>query len=195
MQYAKDLFHAILLELSPLDLTIDHIHRIPKPSILPDSVPRDVLMRVHFFSPKDHILKKKCSLGKPPESYVNIQIYVDLSKFTLDLRRQLNTITKTLCNNNIVYKWSHPTNLSVDHNGATFTITSLNKSFPCSWNGASFQTNLHILELTTLLTRFLPLGSKLNMGPALEIVESIATCGNYNHCYANSPSAALLPPR
>lgn len=126
-QYAKDLFHTLVPELTPLDLTIDCIHRIPKPSFLSTEVPRDVLMRVHFFPAKEQILRKSRSLGKLPDPYTNIQIYADLSKYNLDLHRQLNMVTKTLCNNNITYKWKHPTKLIVERNGASFTTASLEK--------------------------------------------------------------------
>lgn len=48
-RYAKELMHIIIPIASPRDITIDRIHRIANPSHLAASVPRDVLMRVHFF--------------------------------------------------------------------------------------------------------------------------------------------------
>lgn len=45
--------------------------------------------------------------------------------FTMDLKRQLNTIKKALHNHNIGYKWGHPPKLMVDRNGRSYTITSL----------------------------------------------------------------------
>lgn len=116
---------ALLLDLQPIDLPIDHIHHIPKPPFFPDTVPRDVLMRVHFYSTKDQILRQSRSLGKLPDPYESVLIFTDLSNFTVDLRHQLNIITKALQNHNIGYKWGHPTKLSVDKNGRSVTITSL----------------------------------------------------------------------
>lgn len=51
-QYATDMFWALLPDLTPIELSIDRIHCISKPSFLPDTVIRDVLLRVHFFSTK-----------------------------------------------------------------------------------------------------------------------------------------------
>lgn len=70
MQYTKDLFHPQVPEISTLELTIDRIHPIPKPSFLADEVPRDVIMRGHFFSTKEQILRKSRSLGKLPEPFL-----------------------------------------------------------------------------------------------------------------------------
>lgn len=159
LQYAKDLFHKPLPELLPLDLTIDRIHRISKPSFLPVEVPRDVFMRVHFFLTKEQILRKSRSMGKLPNPYANIQIYADRFKLTLDLRRQLNTITKTLRNNNITYKWKHPTKLSIECKGSSFTITSLEKRpFTARGNGASYLSRPLKLELPPILTKYMPRG-------------------------------------
>lgn len=44
-KYTRDLISTMLSDLTPIELTID---RIPKPSHLEDTVPRDVLMRIHF---------------------------------------------------------------------------------------------------------------------------------------------------
>lgn len=100
-QYATDLFHALLPDLPPIQLGIDPIHRIPKPLFLPDTIPRDVLMRVHIYTTKDQMLMKSRTLGKFPDPYENVYVFADLSKYTMDLRRQLNTITKALRNHNI----------------------------------------------------------------------------------------------
>lgn len=51
-QYTQDLFSTLVPFLSGPDLAIDRIHRLPKPSFLPAEVPRDVLLRVHFYQAK-----------------------------------------------------------------------------------------------------------------------------------------------
>lgn len=55
-RYAKELIHLVIPEASPRDAIIDRIHRIAKPSHLAASVPRDVLMRVHFYQTKEKLL-------------------------------------------------------------------------------------------------------------------------------------------
>lgn len=52
MQYAHTLFYVLFPSLTPMDLLIDRIHRLSKPSFLPQEVPRDVLLRIQFSIPK-----------------------------------------------------------------------------------------------------------------------------------------------
>lgn len=123
--YALQLFKAILPDTPDIELTIDRIHRVPKPSFLPASVPRDVIMKIHFFHTKELILTKARSLGQLPHPYGNIQMFTDLSKYTLDLRRKLNTITKALRNHKIEYKWRQPSKLIITKDGSTHVVSSL----------------------------------------------------------------------
>lgn len=62
ISYLKLLFLKLLPDLSPRDLLMDHAHRIPKPAYVPDTVPRDVLTRVHYY----HI--------KPPGMHTSFSI-------------------------------------------------------------------------------------------------------------------------
>lgn len=126
-KFAQDIFLAILPGASPLELTIDRIHRVPKPPFLPPQIPCDVLLRVHFYQSKEAILSKSRSIGHFPGPYANIEIFVDLSKHTLDQRRQLSTITKALRNHNIPYKWKHASKIVLDKDGTSHSITSLER--------------------------------------------------------------------
>lgn len=51
-KYANDLIATLFPEISQIERMIDRIHRIPKPKHLDDSVPRDILMKIHFFPTK-----------------------------------------------------------------------------------------------------------------------------------------------
>lgn len=62
-----------------------------------------------------------------PHPYDGIQIFPDLSKYTLQLRRNLNPITKGLHNHKIVYKWRYPATLLISKNGATHIVSNLQK--------------------------------------------------------------------
>lgn len=99
----------LLPNLSPLELIRDRIHRIPKPQNLADSLPRDVLMHIHFYSVKEQLLTKARALNTLPQPYASVQLFADLLKFTLQMRRQLNAITKVLTNHQINYRWCYPT--------------------------------------------------------------------------------------
>lgn len=90
-RYAKELMHTILPEASPRDVIID---RIAKPSHLAASVPRDVLMRVHFHHIKEKLLMGVKAKSPLPAPYTGIPFFPDLSKFTLQLRRQMNQLPR-----------------------------------------------------------------------------------------------------
>lgn len=122
---AKELFAALVPSLSESDLTIDRIHRIPKPSFIAADQPRDLLLRVHFFQSKDKILMAARQLHNLPGEFPQVQILPDLSRHTLQKRRNLATITKALRNHHILHKWKHPAHLSITHNGSTVTISTL----------------------------------------------------------------------
>lgn len=93
-RYAKELMHTILTDASPRDRNINRIPRISKPPHLTASVPRDILIRVHFFHNKEKRLSYARTNSPLPPPYEGIQFFPDLSKLTLQLRRQLNLITK-----------------------------------------------------------------------------------------------------
>lgn len=95
---------AILPEATQLNLTIDRIHRIAKSSHLAASVPRDVLMKVHFYHTKEKLLTAARHKSSLPAPFTDIQLFPDLSKYTLQLRRQLNPLTKAMNNHTIPYK-------------------------------------------------------------------------------------------
>lgn len=124
MQYVLDLFHELLPEASPLQLSIDRIHRIPKPSHLPDSLPRVTLLRIHFFSTKEQIMKAVRSTSLSTR-FSKLQLYADLSQVTLALRRKLLPVTKSLRSHSITYKWGFPLKLIISKDDTTYTITSL----------------------------------------------------------------------
>lgn len=66
--YAANMLKQILPGLMDLDVTIDRIHRIPKSPHLSEHIPRDVLLRLHFFHVKENLMvamRKKEQL--PPQ--------------------------------------------------------------------------------------------------------------------------------
>lgn len=78
-KYANDLMHAILPNATSLEISIDLIHGISKHH-LAASVPRDVLMRVHFFRAKEMLLAAARSAGTLLHhslTYSSIQIFLD----------------------------------------------------------------------------------------------------------------------
>lgn len=62
-----------------------------------------------------------------PAQYQHLQFYADLSQYTLQKRKNLNTITKEPRNHNIMYRWGYPTKLSITRDGRTHVVNSLEK--------------------------------------------------------------------
>lgn len=89
---------AILPDATLLEITIDRIHRIAKLPHLAVSVPRDVLMRVHFFHAKEKLLTAARPKSALPAPFDRIQLFPDLSKY-------LNPVTKAMNNHKIQCKW------------------------------------------------------------------------------------------
>lgn len=121
----RDLLKAILPDLKNIELIIDRIHRLPKPAFLSESVPRDVILRFHFYHVKEQLIHKARALGTLPDPYSHLQLFTDLSQHTLSRRRQLNTITKALRNHNIQYQWIAPAKLAITYNGSKHVTSSL----------------------------------------------------------------------
>lgn len=104
------------------------MHRIAEPSHLAASIPRDVLMKVHFFHIKEKLLTTARTSSQLPIPYDGILLFPNLSKYTLQLRRQLNPVTKGLHNHKIQFKWRFPATLLVTRNGTSHVIITLKSS-------------------------------------------------------------------
>uniref|UniRef100_A0A803JZM3 L1 transposable element RRM domain-containing protein n=1 Tax=Xenopus tropicalis TaxID=8364 RepID=A0A803JZM3_XENTR len=77
--YLKGLLETIMPEAPQTDLTIDRIHRIPKPKTAPEPAPRDVLTKIHFFKTKEKLLQAARKKEGWPEKYKGLQIYTEMS--------------------------------------------------------------------------------------------------------------------
>lgn len=62
-----------------------------------------------------------------PAPYTGIQFFPDLSKFPLQLRRQMNPITKSLQNHKVPYKWRYPATIIIVRNGQSHSIVNLDR--------------------------------------------------------------------
>ena len=125
--YVAQLFTAALPDMSELDFTVDRIHRLPKPSYLSDNIPRDVILRLHFYHTKEKLMAASRQVEGIPTQYANLQFYADLSQHTLQKRRNLATVTKALRNHKLTYKWGFPTKLIVTKDDREYVMDSLEK--------------------------------------------------------------------
>lgn len=56
LQYVQDMFSALAPELSVLELTMDKVHRVPKPPFLADNVPAQTTRLLGKINSSRHIL-------------------------------------------------------------------------------------------------------------------------------------------
>ncbi|XP_069610864.1 zinc finger protein 850-like [Ranitomeya imitator] len=77
--FLQDFIAAALPQFTPKDIIIDRVHRIPKPSGLGPSVPRDVLARIHFYEMKEDFLQALRKNPTLPERFAHISVFPDLS--------------------------------------------------------------------------------------------------------------------
>lgn len=82
-----------------------------------------------FFQTKERLMQITCKGEHRSTSKSDLQFYADLSQYTLQLSRNLNTITRALRNHSISYRWGFLTKLIVNKEGSTHVITSPEKGF------------------------------------------------------------------
>lgn len=126
-EYVSQLFKAIMHVMTELEFTVDRIHRLPKPTYLSDNVPRDVILRMHFYHAKERLMTASRKGDQIPSPHNNLQFYADLSQYTLQKRRNFNTITKALRNHKLSYKRGIPTKLIVTKEGTEYVMDSVTK--------------------------------------------------------------------
>lgn len=123
----QKLITTVIPSLGPTDIIIDRAHRLPKPSFLPDQIPRDVIARIHFYHIKVQLMRFARQHPPLPDPFSGIALYADLSQATLTARHNLVLITKILCNHKILYKWGFPAKLLLEMHNESNAITSLEK--------------------------------------------------------------------
>lgn len=74
-KYASQLFMSILPDLTELDITVHRIHRLPKPSHLPDNIPRDVILCFHFCQVKERLMAASHTKDLFPAQYKDLQFF------------------------------------------------------------------------------------------------------------------------
>lgn len=118
-QFLTEFMALVLPSASSLDLTIDRIHRIPKPRHLGAQIPRDTLARVHFFHIKENFLRMMRNAPNLPDRFKDVSIYPDLSAATMLKHWEFQPFTKLLWDNNIAYLWGFPVKHIIIKDGVT----------------------------------------------------------------------------
>lgn len=123
--FLQRLIKSVLPEVTTHDLVIDRAHRLPKPKSIPESAPRDVIARIHFYHIKEELMQTARKLPQLPDPFHQVHLFADLSQATLQARKHLTPITTALRQKNIMYRWGFPTRIIVTRNGVTHIIRTL----------------------------------------------------------------------
>uniref|UniRef100_A0A8C5P9T8 Transposase element L1Md-A101/L1Md-A102/L1Md-A2 n=1 Tax=Leptobrachium leishanense TaxID=445787 RepID=A0A8C5P9T8_9ANUR len=124
-QYVTDILQHLLPDATLDSLLFDRIHRLPKPPSAPERSPRDVLLRLHYFKPREDVLRALRTPDVLKPEYEHISIFPDLSKATLQHRRNFRPVTEALRAHGVSYRWGFPVKLLVVRNGTFHAITSV----------------------------------------------------------------------
>lgn len=122
LQFAKTLFSSLVPSLSTTDLLIDRIHRLPNPSFLPPDVPKDVLLRIHFFHVKEKTLSASRQTGNLPAPY---SFYAVAPRCIATHPPMPQKPSNSVQSTKIMYRWKYPATLSVTHNGRNVSLTTM----------------------------------------------------------------------
>ncbi|CAH2225865.1 Hypothetical predicted protein, partial [Pelobates cultripes] len=79
-------------------------------------VPKDVIVKFHYFAHKEQ------QENLPRSLTLTNTVFADLPAATMARRKTFITITKTLGNNNVSFKWGYPTKLLIWRQGKTHMV-------------------------------------------------------------------------
>lgn len=104
-------------------MELDRAHRALQPPRL-DGLPRDIIVKPHFFSVKEEIMRRARSSDNLKLMGHKIQIFADLSPYTVQKRRSLKPLLQLLIEKAIIYRWSFPLRLNFSYRNKSFGFSS-----------------------------------------------------------------------
>lgn len=106
-------------------LELDRAHRSLGP-LRKDGSPRDIIVKPHFYSIKEEVMKRSRQQDQIQYQGKVIQIFADISPNTIQKRRSLKPLLTALTKKDIKYRWAFPFALKFTYNGKQQTF----RSFP-----------------------------------------------------------------
>lgn len=94
----------------------------------PDGLPRDVIVKPHFYHIKEKIMLEVRHQGDISISGHSIQIFADIAQTTIQKRRALKPLLNQLINRQIKYRWSFPFRLSFSYKGKSHSFANFQSS-------------------------------------------------------------------
>lgn len=116
------IFNKLLNRDSTTDIEMDRVHRVQAPRSAGEGYPRDVLVRVHFYSLKEDIMRRAWDNGPLKYEGSLIKLLSDLSRRTLRMRAIMKPLLEVIRTTAATYHWGHPFHLVIVRNGKSFTL-------------------------------------------------------------------------
>ncbi|CAH2312231.1 Hypothetical predicted protein [Pelobates cultripes] len=113
-------FQHLLPEATTADLLMDRAHRALRAPSTNAAVPRDIVVRLHFYHIKERIMRAARDTPIEVEG-APVQLYQDLAPTTLKRRRE--PLTQHLSSHGLRYAWGHPFKIIIRKDGRFHSLT------------------------------------------------------------------------
>lgn len=118
------IFNSILEKPVDAHIELDRVHRTPLRRGKQELGPRDVVCRVHFFTIREEILRRAWDMGTVDWKDFKVQIFPDISKNTLAMRRMVKPLLMKINEAGAYYKWGYPFHIVVQKHQETHYVRS-----------------------------------------------------------------------
>lgn len=112
----KDLMKDLIPGIPEYRLELDRAHRALQPP-RKDGLPRDIIVKPHFYAVKEEVMRKARNIKELSLHGHKIQIFADLSLYTVQRRRSLKPLLLLLQERDIPYRRSFPLRLNFTYKG------------------------------------------------------------------------------
>lgn len=141
----QDFIKSLIPNIPAHRLELDRAHRALQPP-RSDGLPRDIIVKPHFYAVKEEVMKLSRSAEKLMFQGHQVQIFADISPYTVQKRRALKPLLQVLAGKEITYRWAFPLRLNFSYR---------NKPY----NFSTFQDGERLLPHLGLITQEVPQSS------------------------------------
>lgn len=112
----QDIIKSLIPSVPAHKLELDRAHRSLGP-LRKDGSPRDIVVKPHYYSIKEEVMKRSRQQEQIQYQGSDIQIFADISPYTIQKRRSLKPLLAALTKKDIKYRWAFPFALKFTYKG------------------------------------------------------------------------------
>ena len=120
----KSLIKKLIPDIAEHRLELDRAHRALQ-SPRSDGLPRDIIVKPHYYDVKEEVMRRARRSDNLTLNGHSIQIFADLSPYTVQKRRALKPLLQVLMEKEITYRWSFPIRVNFSYRNKNFGFSSL----------------------------------------------------------------------